>query len=68
MPEKYKIKYRNLCNNIDKFYEIIDEWNIFLISNPSLTQEDKLNKLEEIKDIESDIYNAMKEDINAKFY
>ncbi len=68
MPEKLKIKYHELCKNVDFFYSIMDSWNSYLIMNPNCTQEEMLKMLENIKEQEPELYHAMQEDINNGEY
>ncbi len=68
MIEKLKLKYRKICNDVQFFYKIMDDWNSFLLANPRISKEEKLRKLEEIKEIEPNLYQAMLEDIYAGLY
>lgn len=68
MPEKCKLKYLKICENEDLVYEVIDKWNVFLNQNVILSKEEKLKKLELIKNKDFKLYQAMKEDINAELY
>lgn len=68
MPEKYKLKYLNICDNENLVYEIIDEWNILLSKNIFSSKEEKLKKLESIKEKDFNLYQIMKGDINNGSY
>ena len=68
MNEQLKLKYSELCTDIDYFYKLMDEWNNLLISNSHISKELKLKKLAEIKVKEPTLYKAMLEDINARLY
>ncbi len=68
MPEKCKLKYLKICNNEDLVYDVIDKWNLFLNQNTFVAKEEKLKKLEEVKSKDSNLYQAMKEDIDARLY
>ncbi|MCI8467802.1 MAG: hypothetical protein HFI08_06435 [Bacilli bacterium] len=68
MPEKCKLKYLKICNNEDLVYDVIDKWNLFLNQNTFVSKEEKLKKLEEVKSKDSNLYQAMKEDIDARLY
>ncbi len=68
MPEKCKLKYLKICDNEDLVYEVIDKWNLFLNQNIFVSKEEKLKKIEEIKNKDFKLYQAMKEDINARLY
>lgn len=68
MNENFKLKYRKLCNNIDLFYKIMEEWNAYLTNNPLASLKEKLQKLDKIKEIEPKLYQAMQEDLYAERY
>ena len=68
MPEKYKLKYLEICENEKLVYEVIDQWNIFLNKNAFASKEEKLEKIEFIKNKDFRLYQVMKEDINAGLY
>ena len=68
MPELCKLKYLKICNNEDLVYDVIDKWNLFLNQNTFVAKEEKLKKLEEVKSKDSNLYQAMKEDIDARLY
>ena len=68
MSEKCKLKYLKICNNEDLVYDVIDKWNLFLNQNTFVSKEEKLKKLEEVKSKDSNLYQAMKEDIDARLY
>ena len=68
MPENCKLKYLKICNNEDLVYDVIDKWNLFLNQNTFVAKEEKLKKLEEVKSKDSNLYQAMKEDIDARLY
>lgn len=68
MPEKCKLKYLTICKNYDLVYTIADEWNVFLQQNPFSSMEGKLKKLESVKNRDFNLYQVMKEDINAGLY
>jgi hypothetical protein len=68
MPEKCKLKYLKICNNEDLVYDVIDKWNLFLNQNTFVAKEEKLKKIEEVKSKDSNLYQAMKEDIDARLY
>ncbi len=65
MSEKLKLKYRKLCQNIDFFYETIDEFNSLMLTNSTISKETKLRIIIKIKEKEPLLYQAMLEDINA---
>lgn len=65
MTEELKLKYRNNCNNIMKFYKFIDKLSNMLITNPMITKEEKIDLLEEIKEKEQKLYQTMMEDLYA---
>lgn len=68
MPEKCKLKYLEICEDADLVYEVVDKWNLFLTHNMIMSKEEKLEKLETIKSKNPNLYQAMKEDINAELY
>lgn len=68
MPEKCKLKYLEICKNEDLVYEIIDAWNIFINKNNFVSKEEKLSKIEQVKNIDFELYKAMRDDINAELY
>lgn len=68
MPEKCKLKYLEICQNEDLVYEIIDAWNIFINKNNFVSKEEKLSKIEQVKNIDFELYKAMRDDINAELY
>lgn len=68
MPEKYKLKYLEICENEDLVYEVVDKFNVFLNRNVVVSKEEKIEKLELIKNKDFKLYQAMKEDINAGLY
>lgn len=63
MQEKLKLKYLKLCKNEDVFYQIMNDWNIYLIKNKIASKEEKVQKLASIKEIEPHLYQIMLEDI-----
>ncbi len=65
MNEEQKLKYRKLCQKIDLFYEIMDEFNTLSTSNSSISKEIKILKIDKLKEKEPLLYQAMLEDINA---
>jgi len=68
MPENCKLKYLEICQNEDLVYEIIDRWNILLNKNIFNSKEEKIEKLEQVKNIDFELYKAMRDDINAELY
>ena len=68
MPENCKLKYLEICQNEDLVYEIIDRWNIILNKNIFNSKEEKIEKLEQVKNIDFELYKAMRDDINAELY
>lgn len=68
MPENCKLKYLEICQNEDLVYEIIDRWNILLNKNVFNSKEEKIEKLEQVKNIDFELYKAMRDDINASLY
>ena len=65
MKEELKLKYLKICYNKDYFYQFIDNWNNFVLSNSNLTKKEKLIRIEDIKEREPKLYQIMLEDINA---
>lgn len=68
MPEECKLKYLKVCKNQKLVYKIIDEWNVLLQHNSLNSIEEKLQKLEDIKNQDINLYQLMKEDINDGLY
>ncbi len=68
MPEKCKLKYIEICENEDLVYEVVDKWNVFLNQNIGISKDEKLGKLELIKNKDFKLYQAMKEDISDGLY
>jgi len=67
MSEELKVKYRKCCKDPKQFYKMMEEWDVFLLTNPNLKTEEKLEKLEKIRKVEPDLYQVMKEDIENGF-
>lgn len=68
MPEAYKLKYLEICENEDIVYEFVNNWNILSNKNAFMSKEEKIKQLEYIRKKDFKLYQVMKEDINAELY